>query len=80
MKFVEWGTNENTWAAKSHNAYGAVVADMRPVREHYFCFYMPWKRLRYSINHDDEISEQPCFGVYWFHPFPHITMARLGWQ
>jgi len=80
MKVVEWGIQENTWAAKNHNAHGAVVVEMRPVQERYFRFYLPWRRLRYCINQDAEIPLQPCFGVYWFHPFPRVTMARWAWQ
>lgn len=84
MKFIEWGMQPNTWAAKTFDPKdNSTKVELRPVTESYLRIHMPWLRKRFVINIDDEVLIQPCWGVYWHSVSPmtrNCYIGRWGWQ
>ena len=83
MKFLEYGIQDNTWAAKHYQPEdGSTKVELRPVEERYLRVYMPWKRKIYCINDDQPHISQPCWHVYWHGNggLGGVRFARWGWQ
>jgi hypothetical protein len=83
VKFLEYGIQDNTWAAKTYDrASESTVTELRPVKEHFVRIHMPWKRPFYNASDDVEGLYHPCFHFYWHrHPtVPGFGFARWGWQ
>ena len=83
MKFIEWGKQPNQWAAKTTDrAAGTTTVELSPVTERYLKIYMPWKRVRYCINLEEEAPMQPCWSIFWHeHPsVKRVYFARWAWQ
>jgi hypothetical protein len=83
VKFIELGRQSAQWAAKTRdNATGALTVKLEPVTERYLKIYLPWRRVHYCINIDDEVPTQPCWSLFWHaHPtFKRVYFARWAWQ
>ncbi len=56
--------------------------NIKEFKEKYIQIPMPWKSLRYNIQHDDMRICRPVLGIYWHNPALGGVWAlniRIGW-